>query len=234
MSLVLKHRTIGDIVAIECQGRIVEGTEAADLERQVRDLQVVHRDFVLDLKEVAFVDSAGLGLLVRLLARLRASSGDLKLCRVAANIQRSLDVSRLSAVLATYESLDSAVEAFEFPVPDDSAPALEEVDILCVHRSADVLAYLRELLQRAGYGLMTATNASDAATLLVTKKPRIVVIDSESNAVGMSGRFATLIGGAQVLELPHAFSIEDAGQAGQWLLHYIEQLRAPVRPVDAD
>jgi anti-sigma B factor antagonist len=226
MPLLLKHRTIGDIVAIECQGRIVEGTESADLERLVRDLQVVHRNFVLDLNGVAFVDSAGLGLLVRLLTRLRRSSGDLKLCRVAPNIGRSLDVSRLRSVLATYESIDAALEAFERPVRDDSASALEEVDILCVHRSVDVLAYLRQLLQRAGYGLMTATNTSDAATLLVAKKPRIIVIDTESRAAGMSSRFANLIGGAQVMELPHAFSIEDAGQAGQRLLNEIAQLNA--------
>jgi anti-sigma B factor antagonist len=218
MPLALTHRTIGDIVAIECSGRIVEGAEAADLERRVRDLQVVHRDFVLDLNGVAFVDSAGLGLLVRLLARLRRSSGDLKLCRVAPNIERSLNVSRLSSVLATYESVDAALEAFRRPVREGKAPALEEVDILCVHRSTDVLAYLHELLKRAGYGLMTATNTSDAATLLVARKPRVIVIDSQSRAMGMSGRFANLIGDTQVVELPHTFSIEDAGEAGLRLL----------------
>jgi anti-sigma B factor antagonist len=218
MALSLKHRLIGDIVAIECSGRIVEGTEAADLERRVRDLQFVHRDFVLDLNGVAFVDSAGLGLLIRLLTRLRRSSGDLKLCRVAPNIERSLNTARLSAVLATYESIDAAVQAFQRPVREGAAPALEEVDILCVHQSMDVLAYLHELIQRAGYGLMTTTNISDAATLLVVKKPRIVVIDSQSRAVGMSGRFAHLIGEALVLELPHEFSVDDPGEAGRRLL----------------
>jgi anti-sigma B factor antagonist len=218
MPLLLKHRSIGDVVAIECSGRIVEGAEATDLERRVRELQVVHRDFVLDLNGVAFVDSAGLGLLVRLLARLRRSSGDLKLCRVAPNIERSLSVSRLNSVLATYESIDAALEAFRRPVREGAAPALEEVDILCVHRSTDVLAYLHELLQRAGYGLMTATNISDAATLLIAKKPRVIVIDSQSRAVGMSSRFAHLIGDARVLELPHAFSVDDPGEAGRRLL----------------
>ena len=224
MPLSLKHHSIGDIVAIECSGRIVEGTEAADLERYVRDLQVVHRDFVLDLNGVGFVDSAGLGLLVRLLARLRRSSGDLKLCRVPRNVERSLNVSRLSSVLATYESIDAALDAFQRPLREGAAPPLEQVDILCVHRSTDVLAYLHQLLQRAGYGVMTATNASDAATLLVARRPTIIVIDSESRAVGMAGRFASLIGNAQVLELPQAFSIEDAGEAGERLLNHIAQV----------
>jgi len=220
----MKHRWIGDVIAIECSGRIVEGAETAALERRVRDLEVVHRDFVLDLHEVSFVDSAGLGLLVRLLARLRRSSGDLKLCRVAPNVERSLNVSRLSTVLAIYQDVDAAVEAFQRP-PDEGAPAaLEVVDILCVHRSADVLAYLRELLRRAGYGLISATNLSDAATLLTVRKPRIVVIDAQSRAIGMSGRFADAIGNARVLELPDAFSIEDPGEAGQRLLDDIARI----------
>jgi anti-sigma B factor antagonist len=227
MPLSLTHRSIGDIAAIECSGRIVEGTEAEDLERRVRDLQVVHRDFVLDLNGVAFVDSAGLGLLVRLLTRLRRSSGDLKLCRVAPNVERSLNVSRLNSVLATYESLDAALEAFQRPVREGAAPRLEEVDILCVHRSTDVLAYLHELLQRAGYGLMTATNTSDAATLLIATRPRIIVIDSQSKAMGMTGRFASMIGNTRLLELPQSFSIEDPGEAGQRLLDDIAQVSAP-------
>src|SRR6478672_6647202 len=130
----MKQRTIGEIAVIECSGRIVEGSEAASLDKQVRDLQVVYRYFLLDLHDVAFVDSAGLGLLVRLLSRLRRASGDLKLCVVAPNIQKSLNVSRLSSVLASYDSIDAAVAAFERPSGGGETPARDEVDILCVHR----------------------------------------------------------------------------------------------------
>jgi len=230
MSLALTHRTIGDAVAIQCSGRLVEGAETKELEHRVRDLQVVHRDFVLDLHDVTFVDSAGLGLLVRLLTRLRRASGDLKLCGVAPNIERSLSVSRLSTVLAIYEDVSAAIEAFDRPPFENASSTRDAIDILCVHRSTDVLAYLHELLQRAGYGVMTATNISDAATLLVARKPRLIVIDSQSNAVGVSGRFGNLTGATQIVELPHAFSIEDPGEAGQRLLDDIARLSgAPTR-----
>ena len=220
----MKSRTIGEAAVIECTGRIVEGTETAELDGQVRHLQVVYRYFVLDLHGVSFVDSAGLGLLVRLLSRLRRVSGDLKLCGVAPNIQKSLNVSRLSSVLPSYDSVDAAVAAFERPSAGGEVPSRDEVDILCVHRSTDVLAYLHELLRRAGYGLMTSTNVSDAATLLIATKPRIVVIDAQSRAMGMSGRFGGLIGDAHVIELPSTFSIEDAGEAGQRLLSEIARV----------
>jgi anti-anti-sigma factor len=223
----MKQRTIGEIAVIECSGRIVEGSEATSLDKQVRDLQVVYRYFLLDLHDVAFVDSAGLGLLVRLLSRLRRVSGDLKLCGVAPNIQKSLNVSRLSSVLASYDSIDAAVAAFERPSGGGETPARDEVDILCVHRSSDVLAYLHELLRQAGYGLMTSTNVSDAATLLIATKPRIVVIDAQSHSIGMSGRFGSLIGEAFVVELPTTFSIDDAGDAGQRLLDAIARVGTP-------
>jgi len=225
--LSIKQRTIGEVAILECNGRIVEGTETASLDRQVRDLQVVYRYFVLDLHDVAFVDSAGLGLLVRLLSHLRRTSGDLKLCGVAPNIQKSLNVSRLNSVLASYDTVDAAVAAFERPSGGAEAPARNEVDILCVHRSNDVLAYLHELLRQAGYGLMTSTNVSDAATLLIATKPRIVVIDAQSHSIGMSGRFGSLIGEAFVVELPATFSIDDAGDAGQRLLDAIARVGTP-------
>jgi anti-anti-sigma factor len=223
----MKLRTIGEVSVVECNGRIVEGVETAALDKQVRDLQVVYRYFVLDLHGVSFVDSAGLGLLVRLLTRLRRVSGDLKLCGVAPNIQKSLNVSRLSSVLPNYDGVDAAVAAFERPSGGGETPARDEVDILCVHRSNDVLAYLHELLRRAGYGLMTSTNVSDAATLLIATRPRIVVIDAQSRTMGMSGRFGGLIGDAYVVELPSTFSIEDAGDAGQRLLEEIARVGTP-------
>jgi anti-anti-sigma factor len=227
VALSITQRTIGEVAVLECSGRIVEGTETASLDRQVRDLQVVYRYFVLDLHDVAFVDSAGLGLLVRLLSRLRRASGDLKLSGVAPNIQKSLNVSRLNSVLASYDNVDAAVAAFERSSVGGEAPARDEVDILCVHWSNDVLAYLHELLRQAGYGLMTSTNVSDAATLLIATKPKIVVIDAQSRAIGMSGRFGSLIGDAHVVELATTFSIDDAGDAGQRLLDDIARVGTP-------
>ena len=218
MPLSIQNRTIGSIAVIECAGRIVEGDESTALDQQVRDLQTVYRYFVIDLREVSFVDSAGLGLLVRLLMRLRRASGDLKLCAVAPNIQKSINVSRLNTVLTTHDDVDRAIAGFQQSYDDGREQARSTVDVLCVHRSPDVLAYLQELLQRAGYGLMATSNVSDASTLLIVTKPRIVVIDAESRAIGMSGRLGGLIGKAHIVELPDAFSIADAADAGQRLL----------------
>ena len=76
MALSLESRSVGDITVVTCRGRIIEGDEATALKQHLSDLPP-HPYFVLDLAGVDFVDSAGLGLLVRLLmnSRLRHGGG---------------------------------------------------------------------------------------------------------------------------------------------------------------
>lgn len=224
--LSFNHRSLDQIVVLELSGRIVEGEEAAALDRVGRELQTTHRDFVLDLHEVPFVDSAGLGVLVRLVSRVREAGGDLKLCRVAPRIQKSLDVSRLNTVMVSYETVDAAVAALHQSRAESDTPEREAVDILCVHHSSDVLAYLHSLLKTAGYDLMATTNVADAAMLLIATRPRIVVIDPQSWAIGKSGRLGSLIGDARVIELPATLSTDDAGQAGKLLLDEVARVKA--------
>jgi anti-sigma B factor antagonist len=219
--LSLEHRSIGDVAVVVCRGAIVEGAESAALDSRMRELQELHRAFVLDLHDVTFVDSAGLGLLVRLLARLRGASGALTLCGVAPSVQKSLNVTRLNAVLPSYPTVDAALAAFDRRPDDGGSPSREVVDVLCVHRSADVLAYVRELLRRAGYGVIATTNVADATTFLIATRPHIVVIDGDSRTVGNSGRFSSLTKNAQVVELPGTFAVEEPGEAGRRLLDIV-------------
>jgi anti-anti-sigma factor len=229
LALSIQDRTIGDVMVFKCAGRIVDGEEASTLDRRVRELQLLHRDFVFDLHDVVFVDSAGLGLLVRLLARLQSASGDLKLCGVAPNLQKALRVSRLDTVLKSHDSVDAAIAALYQPQEGPEPAARPSVDILCVHPSNDVVAYLRELLRHAGYGMMATTNTADAVTLLSATRPKIVAIDSEMRRRGMPERFKSVIGDAWVLELPATFSTDDAGEAGQRLLDELARVAPGLR-----
>src|SRR5262245_66263254 len=112
MSLALHTHVAGDIAVIECSGRVVDGDETASLYRHFLDLLPAHRFFVLDLHDVSFVDSAGLGLLVRLLLRVRGMAGDLKLCGAGASIEHTLTVTRLKRVLGAYATEGEAIAAF--------------------------------------------------------------------------------------------------------------------------
>jgi len=222
MSLSIASRSVGDITVLTCTGRIVEGDEATTLESYVKKLLPRQPYIVIDAGGVAFVDSCGLGLLLRLRTLARTAAGDLKLCAANHHVGEVLRVTKLAAVLPPYPSELEAITAFYTAVEADDPWALEK-DVLCVHSSLDVLVYARELLKQAGYGVVTASNVSDARVLLRATMPRVLVIDSDSRA-----RLAALTGEdpstrLAVVGWPADFSTEDPGDAAHQLLSEVNR-----------
>lgn len=218
MSLSITSRSLGDITALTCTGRIVEGGEATTLEGHVKSLLPRQPYIVVDLGGVAFVDSCGLGLLLRLRTLARTAGGDLKLCAPNHHVRDVLRVTRLEGALPHYESEPEAITAFYTSVASDDPWAPLKVDVLCVHSSLDVLAYAREVLKQAGYGTATASNVSDARVLMRATITRVLVIDPDSRA-----RFAALSGEdpatrLAVVDWPTDFSKEEPGDAARHLL----------------
>jgi anti-sigma B factor antagonist len=226
MSLSIESRVIGDVMVLDCTGRIVEGDESAELESRVNKLLPRHPYIVLDLRGVAFLDSLGLGLILRLRGLARAAGGDVKLSAANQHIREVLRVTKLAGVLPPYQSDTEAVAAFYAPVDAGEDRVSLEVDVLCVHSSADVLAYARELLKQAGYGVTTAANLSDARVLLHATTPPVLIIGSEWQqklAVLEGGELAVRVG---IVPWPATFATEDPGDAAQQLLADVSKVLA--------
>jgi anti-sigma B factor antagonist len=224
VSLSLQSRAVGEITVVTCHGRIVEGEETAALDSCVTRLLPLQPHIVLDLGGVSFVDSAGLGLLVRLHSSSRAAGGDLKLCALDERVRAVFAMTRLDTVLPPYQSDAKAVTAFYAPA-DAERPAFRlDVDILCVHASTDVLAYLCEVLRQAGYGVTSTTNAADARTLLNAMRPRVAVVGSEFRSRLVSSTPDSASARAtRIVWLPDGFSTEEAGEAAQRLLEGVRE-----------
>ncbi len=79
MKLICKSHQVGDVVVIRCVGRIVAGEESLPLRLEIEKSLLETKRFVLHLAGVAYIDSGGLGALVRPLGTLRSARGDLKL-----------------------------------------------------------------------------------------------------------------------------------------------------------
>ena len=223
MSLSIASRSLGDITVLTCTGRIVEGDEATTLESCVKKVLPLQPYIVVDVGGVTFVDSCGLGLLLRLRTLARTAAGDLKLCAANHQVREVLRVTRLGGVLPPYQSELEAITAFYTSVEADTPWAPLEVDVLCVHSSLDVLVYAREVLKHAGYGVGTASNVSDARVLLRATRPRVLLIDSDSRA-----RLAALTGEDPATQLavvgwPADFSTEDPGDAAHQLLSEVNR-----------
>ena len=221
MSLSLRNQPIGDVFVVACAGRLVEGEESAALRQHLEQLPPYAICIVLDLGEVDFVDSSGLGLLVRLAMRLRMSQGDLKLCTVPPRIDQVLTITKLKSVFDTHGSQDEAVAAFSRGPQRASAHERIHMDVLCVHRSTDVLSFVRTLLRQAGYGVMATDNLVDALALLQGTPAKTVLIERDLRGLKTTtsaSRFHTLLETLPVVEVPANFATLDPGVAGQELL----------------
>jgi anti-sigma B factor antagonist len=228
VSLSLQSRRVGEVVVMKCRGRIVEGAACAELQEQLGRTLTDEPCIVLDLSDVDFLDSSGLGRLVRFLSRSRAANGDLKLCGVPPRINEVLRITKLATVFDSHASEAEAVAAFYRQRPRAGASNRFNPEILCVDKSLDVLTYVCEALRQSGYGVMVADNLPDALMLLKASRPKAVVVSAELRAARdtwTAQAFNDLAQPSSVVELPEDFSSRDAAEAGQRLL---DQVRAIV------
>jgi anti-anti-sigma factor len=222
MPLSLDTREVGRVTVVQCNGRIVAGKESDALRAHVTWLLRDRRSIVLDLREVGFIDSSGLGMMVRALTTTRQAHGDLKLCNVPDFVRKVLEISRLTAVFDLHESEEKAVAAFYRPEARAEKHAPTGGNVLCLDSSADVLAYLRELLRRAGYDVQSSSRAGDATLLMkVSRFDLLLVGPGLAPSPDSPPAFREACAKLPVIELGHEFSTQHAGEAAAQLLETI-------------
>jgi anti-anti-sigma factor len=229
MQLALQSQKSGNVVVIRCQGRIVTGDEVRSLQQEIEKHTLETKKFVLHTAEVTYVDSGGLGALVRLAGVLRASRGDLKLCQLSPFVRQVLEATTLHKVFHTYASEKEAVDAFLEGPRSPAAPSSGSgAKVVCIDTSNDLLAYLNALLKRSGYEVLTTQNLSDAKTLVKATKPGVVVCGPglRANQIAIEN-LRQAAPTAQFLMLASDFSTTDASQAG---LDLVDRLRALFTP----
>jgi len=113
MQLKISTRTLNDgIVVVDCAGRLVFGEETAALRDRVRALTTKDSHIILNLGEVTYIDSGGLGTLVALYTTARNSGASIKLARLTPRVGDLLQVTKLLTVFEVYNSEEEAVESF--------------------------------------------------------------------------------------------------------------------------
>jgi len=217
--LALETRDVGRVTIVRCNGRIVAGGESESLRAHVTWLLRDRRAIVLHLGEVGFIDSSGLGTIVRTLTSTRQAQGDLKLCNVPEHVRKTLELSHLTKLFDTHESEENAVAAFYKPRARAEAPLATGRSVLCVDCNADVLAYLRELLRRAGYDVHTSSHLRDALILMrITRFDLLLAGPDITASPATRQAFQTACASLPLIELGSEFSTLDAGEACAGLL----------------
>jgi anti-sigma B factor antagonist len=113
MQLKLNTRNLNDgIVIVDCAGRIVFGEESSALRERVKSLVSSGSRIVLNLGEVTYIDSGGLGTLVALYTTARNAGASIKLASLTKRVGDLLQVTKLLTVFDVYDSEEAAVESF--------------------------------------------------------------------------------------------------------------------------
>ncbi len=224
MRLSLDTREVGRVTVVCCNGRIVAGEESEALRSHVSWLLHDRRSIVLHLGDVVFIDSSGLGMIVRTLTSVRQAHGELKLCNVPEHVRKVLELSHLAKLFDSHESEETAVAAFYTPKARAETAAAKSRSVLCVDTNANVLAYLRELL-RPSYDVHTSSHLRDALLLMRITKFDLLLIGPEIPASGSAQQaFQAACSKLQVIHLDKDFSTRDAAEAGGALLEQIQAL----------
>jgi anti-sigma B factor antagonist len=108
------ERQVGDVVVLDLHGKILIGEGDDALREAVTKLADAGKTkILLNLADVPYVDSAGLGEIVRTYTTVSRKSGKLKLLNLTKKIQDLLSITKLLTVFETYESEDEAVRSYQ-------------------------------------------------------------------------------------------------------------------------
>jgi anti-sigma B factor antagonist len=109
----LSVRKVKDIIVIDVDGKVVLGDGDVEIKKTVDDLlQKGNKKILLNLAKVPYLDSAGLGEIIRCFTALRRSSGNFKLLSPNQRIVDLLNITKLLNVFDCYDNESSAIKSF--------------------------------------------------------------------------------------------------------------------------
>ena len=109
----IDERMVGDVVVLDVKGRVTLGEGDEILKDKVNSLlNQGRRKIVLNLAGVPYIDSAGLGEIVRTFTTVSRQGGSLKLLNLTKRITDLLAITKLLTVFETHDTEDEAVQSF--------------------------------------------------------------------------------------------------------------------------
>ena len=113
MSLNIKIRETADATILDMSGRITLGEELVDLRDSIREaLAGDQKNILLNLAEVSYIDSSGLGQLIGSYATVTSRGGQMKLLNLQKRVDDLMQVTKLLTVFETYTNEATALRSF--------------------------------------------------------------------------------------------------------------------------
>jgi anti-sigma B factor antagonist len=109
----IEKRTVGGVQILDCSGKITLGEGTIAVRNAVMDtMKEGGTKMILNLADVNYIDSSGIGELVRTYITVSSSGGQLKLLNLTKKIQELLQITKLLTVFQVYESESAALASF--------------------------------------------------------------------------------------------------------------------------
>ncbi|HYW45466.1 MAG TPA: STAS domain-containing protein [Bryobacteraceae bacterium] len=113
MSLKANVRRAGDVAIVDLSGRITLGEGTGLVRTTIKDLvNSGQKNILLNLKEVSYLDSSGLGEMVGAYATVTNAQGSIKLLHTQAKVHDLLQVTKLYTVFATFDDEQEALRSY--------------------------------------------------------------------------------------------------------------------------
>jgi anti-sigma B factor antagonist len=113
VALRMSDRDVNGVEVLDIEGRIVLGEESNSFREKVKSLLAAgKKKIVLNLANVSYIDSAGLGTLVATFHSARSQGATLKLANLGAKFKEVLQVTKLMTVFDTYDNEAGAIQSF--------------------------------------------------------------------------------------------------------------------------
>ena len=113
MQLRMSTRQVDGVLVVDCSGRLVFGEESASLRDTVKKVLVQSPKVVLNLREVNYIDSGGLGTLVSLFTTARNAGGAVKLARLSQRVGDLLQITKLLTIFEVFDDEEVAAQSFK-------------------------------------------------------------------------------------------------------------------------
>ncbi len=111
--MTISERKSGDVTILDVEGKILLGEGDVQLKRKIDELiDRKENKLVLNLASVPYMDSGGLGEIVRSYTTVKRAGGDLKLLHATKRISDLLTITKLITVFEIFEDEAAATKSF--------------------------------------------------------------------------------------------------------------------------
>jgi len=113
VSVKMASRQVGDVTVVDAAGRITLGEGASTFRDTIKDLAAKgNKKILINLNEVSYIDSSGIGEMVSSFTTVTNHGGQLKLLGLTKRVKDLLQITKLYTVFEVFEDESSAVRSF--------------------------------------------------------------------------------------------------------------------------